>query len=98
MSEPSPVLLVCLGGPGRTALGAGRGYLAALTGIGELRAINAQILAHAGTSTCRYGNSSAFFTTPTSASVLLQKGSKKPPPKPHQINGRISPTRPLMNL
>ena len=50
MTEHSLVLLVCLGVIlvlAALLYAAGRGYLAALTGIGELRAINTQILAHA---------------------------------------------------
>ena len=50
MTEHSLVLLVCLGVIVVLAAllyAAGRGYLAALTGLGELRGITAQILAHA---------------------------------------------------
>jgi hypothetical protein len=50
MTEHSLVLLVCLAVIVVLALllyAAGRGYLKAITGIGELRGITAQILAHA---------------------------------------------------
>jgi len=32
-------------------------------------------------------------TTPTSSSLVFQKASKNPPPKPRRIKGRISPIR-----
>lgn len=73
MTEHSVVLFICLAVIlvlAALLYAAGRGYLSALTGVGELRATLSRVLADTQISSSRCASSGAFSTTPTSESPL----------------------------
>jgi hypothetical protein len=81
MTEHSLVLLVCLGiivVLDALLYAAGRGYLAALTGIGELRGITAQILAHAQNVDLSLNQQRRVLYDAHKRLCAVTKGAKKP--------------------